>query len=331
MTKLAGATASREELEAIRSLRVGGVILFGPNVVDAAQVRALVGSLDEARRRAATRAGLEPGVLVSVDQEGGPIRNVPFAPPEETQPSLAGAGVARTRDTARATGQALRAVGISMDLGPVADLAEGPARTMAGRAFGSDPARVAPLVRASVEGLQDGGVAATAKHFPGFGAATANSDEAVAYVDRDASELGAVDLAPFRAAVAGGVDVVMVSHGIHRALGSTRPGIIDPRVATTLLRDELGFEGVAMTDSMNAKGFREAWGDTVPRACPAAVGAGIDLLLLTGTIETALLCRERILEAVERGALDEVRVREAAARVDALRGRVAIGASPSVD
>lgn len=327
MTKLVGPTASEEELEAIRTLQLGGVILFGWNVVDRDQLRALAASLDDARRPAARAAGLPTGVLVSVDQEGGTIRNVPFAPPELTQPQLGTGSTADARTVAQATGRALRDAGVNMDLGPVADLAQPPNRTMAGRAFGADPRDAAPFVAATVSGLQDGGVAAVAKHFPGFGASTANSDEAVAYVDRTRPELAAEELVTFRAAIDAGVDSIMVSHGIHRELGSALPGIVDPAIATGLLRDELGFTGVAMTDSMNARGFREAWGDTVPRACPAAVEAGIDLLLLTGSLETARLCRARIITAVRDGSLDEDRVREAARRVIELRSRRAGSAS----
>ena len=323
MTKLAGAAPTAEELRAVRSLQVGGIVLFGPSVVDQAQLRRLVEQLDAARRPSAARAGLPERVLVSVDQEGGAIRNVPFAPPERTQPQLAAAGTAAAREAALETGRGLRAAGVSMDLGPVADLASPPNRTMAGRSFGTEPGPVAALVAASVEGLQAGGVAAVAKHFPGFGASTANSDEAVAYVDRSVEQLRSEELPSFRAAIAAHVDAIMVSHGVHRELGSELPGTVDPRIATRLLRDELGYEGVAMTDSMNARGFREAWGDTVPRACPVSIAAGIDLLLLTGSIETARLCRRRILDAVADGTLPEARVREAAERVRVLKARVA--------
>lgn len=322
MTKLVGLTASEEELQAVRRLQVGGIILFGPSVRDEPQLRALLTSLDAARAPAARRAGLHPRLVVSVDQEGGPIRNIPFAPPELSQSSLADRPIEEAHAAALATGKALADLGIGVDLGPVADLEQPPNRTMIGRSFGPDPSTVAPYIRATVEGLEQGGVAATAKHFPGFGASTANSDEAVAYVDRTREQLRAEELVPFRAAIAADVDAVMVSHGIHRGLGSSRPGILDPKIVTDLLRTELGFEGVAMTDSMNARGFRESWGDTVPRACPVALAAGIDLLLLTGSIETARSCRERILDAVADGSLPEERVREAARRILELRVRV---------
>ena len=324
MTKLVGPTANEEELRAVARLQVGGIILFGPSVVDEPQLRALLGSLRKARTGAATRAGLPPGLLVSVDQEGGSIRNVPFAPPDYTQPRLAETGdVGLARSEAKATGAALSALGITMDLGPVADLVQPPNRTMVGRSFGADPKTVASFIAPTVQGLEEGGVAAAAKHFPGFGASTANSDEAVAYVDRTLAELRREELVPFRAAIKAGTSAIMVSHGIHRELGSTLPGTLDPKISTTLLRDELGFEGVAMTDSMNARGLREAWGDTVPRACPVSIAAGIDLMLLTGTIETARLCRARILDAVRSGDLPEARVREAARRVIELRMRTA--------
>ena len=324
MTKLVGPTANAEELQAISRLQVGGIILFGPSVVDEPQLQTLLGSLRTARASAATRAGLPAGLLVSVDQEGGSIRNVPFAPPEYTQPRLTDTGdVALATSEALATGRALHELGITMDLGPVADLVQPPNRTMIGRSFGPDPKSVARFITATVRGLEQGGVAATAKHFPGFGASTANSDEDVAHVDRSLADLRREELVPFRAAIAAGTSAIMVSHGIHRELGSTLPGTLDPKIATKLLREELGFTGVAITDSMNAKGLREAWGDTVPRACPVAIAAGIDLMLLTGTIETARLCRERILEAVRTGELSEARVREAARRVIELRTRTA--------
>lgn len=316
MTKLEGTAATTEELASIRSHHLGGIILFGANVADEAQLRSLLQTVGRARR-AATSARV--GLVVSVDQEGGDIRNVPFAPPEQSQPELAGGGPSQTRATALATGRGLRALGITMVLGPVADLAAPPNRTMTGRSFGEDARAAAPHVAAYVRGLQAGGVAAAAKHFPGFGASTANSDEAVAWVDRTRAQLLAEELVPFRAAVAAQTAAVMVSHGIHRQLGSTLPGTLDRRVATGLLRGDLGYEGVAMTDSMNAIGMREAWGGTVPEACPQAVGAGIDLVLLTGSMETARKCQERLVDAVRGGSLPIARLREAVARVLALQ------------
>lgn len=322
MTKLDAEALTPDERAAVRTGMVGGVILFGWNVQSPAQVRALTRELQSSRRIAVRGSTLDPTLLISVDQEGGAIRNVPFAPPSVTQPQLASASPERARSEARATGRALRDVGINIDLGPVADLASAPNQTMSRRAFGSDPSAAARLVSASVAGLQEAGVAAAAKHFPGFGASSANSDEAVAYVDRSLEELREAELVPFRAAIQARAHVIMVSHGIHRSLGSTLPGTLDPRISTKLLRDELGFEGVAMTDSMNARGMRDAWGRTVPQACPRALAAGIDLLLLTGTLETARLCRARIIDAVADGTLSAERVREAAERVGVLRERV---------
>src|SRR5690606_25904896 len=158
---LVGPVASDDELEAIGSLHVGGIILFGPNVVDEPQLQRLVDSLDQARASAARDAGLPPGALVSVDPEGGPLRNGAVAPPARTQPQLAAGTVEAARDEALAAGRALRRAGVGVDLGPVADLAQGPRRTMAFRSFGEQPARAGSFVAATVEGLQEGGVAAT--------------------------------------------------------------------------------------------------------------------------------------------------------------------------
>lgn len=324
MTKLVGAQATSTELDAIRSLQLGGVILFSWNVVDQAQLLKLTRSLTAARAPAARRAGLPINMLVSVDQEGGAIRNVPFAPPEENQQIIASSSTRHAVQVGKATGEALVSVGVSMDLGPVADLAQPPNHTMASRAFSDDPQVAGRFVEATVRGLQESGVSAVVKHFPGFGASTANSDQDIAFVDRSRAELLKHELVPFRRAFQAGVDVVMVSHAVHRTLGSTMPGTIDPKISMSLLRDQLGYDGVAMTDSMNARGFRNVWNDTVPRACPRAISAGIDLVLLTGSLETARLCRARIVDALHEGTLSEERFREAASRVIALRQRHSI-------
>jgi beta-N-acetylhexosaminidase len=312
MTKFLGSVPSVEELAALRTRRLGGVILFGWNVQDATQLRAFTKQLQDAR------PGGSP-VLISVDQEGGAIRNVPFAPPEHTQPEIAADRLIDPRNVGTATADGLRDVGVNMDLGPVADLASPPNRTMAGRAFGSDPEQVAPLVGQTVAGMAAGRIASTPKHFPGFGASTQNSDNGIAYVDRTLEQLRGSELLPFESAVSYGASVIMVSHGILRGEGRTLPGTVDPYVATKLLRGELHFAGVAMTDSMNAKGFRDAWGKTVPQACPAAIAAGIDLVLLTGSLETATLCRTRILAALADGSLPRDRFEQAVCRVDVLR------------
>ena len=323
MTKFTGATPTAEELAAIRSGSLGGVILFGWNVQGPTQLRAFTQALNAARAPAARRAGLPQNVLVSVDQEGGAIRNIPFAPPESTQPQLAMSRTDDTKAVGVSTGRAMREVGVSMVLGPVADLAEGPNRTMAGRSFGSDGETVGSFVAANVQGLQLTKVAAVVKHFPGFGASSENSDNGVARIDLPRATLEANDLRPFAAAIDAKVDVIMVSHGIYAGLDSKLPAVLEPKIVTDLLRTQLGFEGVAMTDSMNAKGFRDAWGSTVPAACPVAIAAGIDLVLVTGSLETASLCRRQIVDAVKAGTLPAARVREAAHRVEQLRTRVA--------
>jgi beta-N-acetylhexosaminidase len=329
MTKLVGPTIAPDELAAIKSGVMGGIILFGPNVTDATQLLKLTADLNAARGPHAKALGLPPGMLISVDQEGGAIRNIPFAPPESTQPEIAGRGDQNEpRAIGTSTGQALGEMGVNMVLGPVADLVEGPNRTMAGRSFGSEGADVAPLVSATIEGEQQRSIASVAKHFPGFGASSQNSDNGVARIALTKQQLEGNDLLPFKAAIHSKVDVIMVSHGLYAAYDSEVPAILEPKIVTDLLRDQLGFDGVAMTDSMNAKGFRDAWGSTVPAACPAALKAGIDLLLLTGSLETATLCRRNIIEAVQAGTLSAGRVREAARRVEALRTKVATGSAP---
>jgi beta-N-acetylhexosaminidase len=166
-------------------------------------------------------------------------------------------------------------------------------------------------------------VATSPKHFPGFGGSTINSDFGVAKIDRTAQQLEA-DLKPFRAVIKANAATIMVSHGIYSALDPDLPASLSAPIVTELLRKELGYEGVAMTDSLNASGLRGAWKSTVPRACVEAVRAGIDLVLLTGSLETARLCRQRITRAVYSGEVSEERLNEAATRVVALKRSVGL-------
>ena len=325
MTKLEGQSLSPADRAAIERQHLGGVILFGYNYSSREQLRDMLVDVQRAGQ-AGNRKHV--GMLVSIDQEGGAIRRLADLPPEESQVQLAAVGdIAAARRAGASAGRALGSVGINLNLAPVADLALPPERTMAHRSFGADPDQVGRFVGAAVLGIEGAGVSAAVKHFPGFGGATANSDDAVARVTRSRAELND-DLVPFAAAVAADVDAVMVSHAIYPALGATLPATIAPQVIEPILRNQLGYEGVAMTDSMNAKGLRGAWRGTVPQACVEAVVNGIDLVLLTGSMETARLCRQRIVDAVESGRISQERLETAVLRVLELKRKHQLVALP---
>jgi beta-N-acetylhexosaminidase len=298
-----GTVAPQYVLDALRERRAAGVILFGGNVATPEQLRALTSSL--------RAQGGRP--IVAVDQEGGSIRIVPWAPPSRSQPEQAATGTAGL--SARKAARALRAAGITVSLAPVADVPSVPGAALASRAFSRDPVRTSAAVSAAVRGWRSGGVAATAKHFPGLGGARRNTDDAPVTVLRSRARLEAVDLPPFEAAIRAGVPLVMVGHARYRALDPQRIASQSRPILEGLLRDELGFRGVVITDSMEAAASLAT--GSITSASERAVRAGADLVLLTGRGSYGPVYRH-LLAVAQRSPSFRERVRESAARVLAL-------------
>jgi beta-N-acetylhexosaminidase len=284
----------------LRARETAGVILFGFNSGTAAGWRGLTRQMREAGHGRA---------LVMVDQEGGDIRTVQHVGPAAGQPFQG--GPAEVRRAARSAGRGLRAAGINVNLAPVADLPR-PGSVMAGRAFAGDERGIAVRTRASIRGLRDARVAATAKHFPGLGAATVNTDDGPATVRSPIAR----DLVPFRAAIDEGVPLVMLSHASYPALDSRRIASQSRAVVTGLLRERLGFEGVIVTDSMEAEAVISRSG--VAEAAERAVRAGADLVLMTGSASWNDVFPRLLAEARSDPAFRK-RIREGAARVLALK------------
>jgi beta-N-acetylhexosaminidase len=277
-----------------RRLRAGetaGVILFGFNAGSPPEWRRLTGALQRNARN---------GALVMVDQEGGDVRTVAWAGPASGQP-LQGTP-SEVRASARAAALQLRAAGVNVNLAPVADT---PGGVMQARAFAG---AVAVSAKAAIGGMWSARLAATAKHFPGMGRADANTD--------DATATSAPELGPFRAAIGGGVPLVMLSHALYPGLDANRIASQSPRIATDLLRGELGFDGVVITDSLEAQAVLDRSGVAV--AAQRSLRAGADLILMTGSaswndVFPRLLARARNSPAFRQ------RVRRSAARVLALK------------
>jgi beta-N-acetylhexosaminidase len=294
----------------LRDRTAAGVILFGENAASPGQLRALTGSLQ--------RAG-GGSVVVSTDQEGGAVRILRFAAPDTGQRDQATR--AQARDAARSAARDLRRLGINVNLAPVADVPGAGRSAVAGRAFPGDARSVAGLVTAAVRGAAAGGGAATAKHFPGLGAAPANTDAEPVSIDRPAATLRAQDLPPFRAAVAAGVPLVMVSHALYPALDPSRIASQSRILLRRVLRDELGFSGAVVTDSMEARAVIRR--SPVDQAAVRSVAAGVDLVLMTGPGSYRLVF-PRLLREARRSAQFRARVRDAAARVLALKARLGL-------
>jgi beta-N-acetylhexosaminidase len=296
--------------DALRGRRAAGVILFGGNIASPAQLRRLTADL----RRGSWRP------IVAVDQEGGSIRRVRWAGPVRTAAQQAAAGAVRADATAAA--RELRDAGITVTFAPVADVPSVRSSSVANRVFSRDPAVVSASVRAAIRGWRSGGIAATAKHFPGLGAAPVTTDDVIVTIARSRAALDAVDLPPFRAAIVAGVPLVMVGHARYPALDRARIASQSRPVIEGLLRAELGFRGVVVTDSMEAQASLST--GSITTVSERAVRAGADLVLLTGRGSYRPVYAH-LLEVARRDPAFRDRVRESSARVLALKTR---GASP---
>jgi beta-N-acetylhexosaminidase len=290
---------------ALRAGRAAGVILFKDNIASRAALPRLVRGLQRAAGGSA---------LVSTDQEGGAIRNLPWAGPAAGQ--AAEATPQRATAEARGAARDLRAGGVNVNLAPVADVAEGAGSVMRGRAFPGDAEQVAALTRAAVRGYRGTHVAATVKHFPGLGAATENTDDAPVSLTRTPQQLLGEDLPPFRAAIAAGVPLVMASHALYPSLDGSAIASQSRYVLQRLLRERLGFGGVIVTDSLEARAVTERSGPA--EAAVRSVRAGADLVLTTGAGSHLRVLRAIIAEA-RRSPAFRRRVAESAARVLALK------------
>lgn len=287
----------------IRRGEAAGVLLFGANVRSIAQVRSLTRELQGIRRP----RGLRSPLVVMVDQEGGLVKRLPGAP-TLSPPQMRSSAVARNQG--RRTARTLRAAGVNVDLAPVADVARpGSQMEEEGRSFGRSSRTVGRRVRAFVGGLQAGGVAGTAKHFPGFGAASANTDSARVVIRTPLRRLRRVDIPPFSVSRA---PLVMTSSAIYPAL-DPQPGLLSRRVVTVELRRRLGFGGVVVADSLDARALagRRA-------VAERAVRAGNDLLLFT-TYLTSARAVEALGRAYRAGRLSRAAGEAALRRVLALR------------
>jgi beta-N-acetylhexosaminidase len=269
MTAFAGHRLDADLLARIHRGEVGGLIVFGANYGSNGQLRAAI-----ATAQAAARASGQPPLLIATDQEGGPVRRLP-APPAQPAASLARRGASGVQSQAGLAARALSTVGINVDLAPVADVPASANSFLGSRAFSPDRFQVARLTRAFVTGLQGGRVAATAKHFPGLGTAPGDTDTATITITSARPEL-ARRLLPFRVAVDAGTKLVMVSSAIYPAYDQAAPAALSPAIVTGLLRRQLGFRGVVITDSLESPAI-------VASATPAtrALKAGVDMLLYT--------------------------------------------------
>ena len=299
---------------------LAGVTLFGQNLSAPGQIAALTAALRDASAGVA-----EP--VIAIDEEGGDVTRVAYAD-GSPYPGNAALGavddVELTRSVYGAIGADLAGLGINLDLAPCADVlgtADSPA--VGTRSFGAGTALVARHTAAAVAGLQGAGVAACTKHFPGHGRTGTDTHEALATIEGSLADLRRRDLPPFAAAIAAGTIAVMPSHLRLPELTGDLPASVSVAAITGLLRGELGFTGVIVSDALEMRATRDMFG--IPGAAVRAVAAGTDLVCLgrAGSEEEYLAVRAALVAAAQDGTLDPGRLEEAVDRVARLRGGLA--------
>ena len=319
--------------ERLHAAPAAGFTLFRePNLRTPRQVHRLTTGLQAAARARPGSDGLP--LLIATDQEGGQLLALgegftPFAGPM----AIGATGDADLAErVGRAIGRELRAVGVNVNYAPVLDVAVNPANPSLGiRSFGDDQFKAGRLAAAWLGGLQSVGVAGTGKHFPGTGGAGVDTHHALAIVDRSREDLDALELVPFKAAITAGLKLMMSGHFASPGLTGNRglPGTLSRQVMDELLRDELGFEGVSITDALDMKALPQDATQAVDVL--AAVRAGVDLLLATPDRGA----QRRIESALRRAAavelFDPARLRTSAARIEALRRWLASFEDPPVE
>ena len=317
-----GLTPPTRLLRWIRAGQVAGVIFFGGNIASPAQLGGVVAELDRANASPHNPLRHYP-LLLMTDQEGGLVRRLPGAPGlSEREIGAALHPAAAAKSAGRGAGQNLAGVGLNVNLAPVLDVYRTPGDfdDQFGRSYSTSARQVSRLGADFIRAQQATGVAATAKHFPGLGAAATaqNTDEQPVTLDVPLSVLRGTDEYPYRAAIRAGVKLVMVSWAVYPALDPGVPAGLSAKVVGGELRQRLGFAGVTITDALEA-GALQAYGTTRHRATLAA-GAGMDLILCSARqAAQGNQARIALSEGYQRGKLNQAAFRAAVQRVLALR------------
>ena len=299
--------------QALAAYPVGGLVYFQKNLLSADQTREMI-----ANSQAFAQGACGLPLFVGVDEEGGTVSriggNTGFDIPNEGNMADVGAAgdTAQAKAIAARIGGYLSDLGFNLDFAPDSDVCGDPSTdVMALRSFGTDPAIVGSMVSAQVEGFVEAGVLCSAKHFPGIGGVMGDSHEGAIVSEKTLDELRDWELAPFKAAIDAGVPMVMVGHlTAPNAFGSDVPASLNPAAVTDLLRGELGFQGLVITDSLSMG----AVGDfcTPDQAGVAALEAGADLVLMPEDFAAAY---QGVLDAVSEGALSEERIDQSVLRI----------------
>ncbi|WP_336322553.1 glycoside hydrolase family 3 protein [Streptomyces lavendofoliae] len=317
----------RTAAELIAKYHVGGIIYFSwaHNTRDPHQIADLSNGI----QRAALDRSTPVPVLISIDQEHGIVARI--GEPATLMPGAMALGAGGSRSDARraahVAGSELAAMGVRQNYAPVADVNVNPANPVIGvRSFGSDPRAVAGMVAAQVSGYQRAGIAATSKHFPGHGDTSVDSHYGLPTITHTREQWRALDAPPFRAAIAAGIDSIMTAHIVVPALDPAEdPATLSRPILTGILREQLGYDGVVVTDSLGMEGVRTKYGDD--RVPVLALKAGCDQLLNPPKLDVAW---NAVLKAVRNGEISEARVDESILRILRLKAKLGLFHEPYV-
>ncbi len=307
--------------EAVNAYPVGGVIYFSQNLQDPDQTRTM---LENTQRYAMERTGIP--IFLSVDEEGGQVARVGSNPAFGVEKIGNMSDVGSRGDTQEAyeigstIGTYLSDLGFNMDAAPDTDVLTNPENQVVKyRSFGSDPELVARMAAAELKGLNDQGIIGMYKHFPGHGGTTADSHEGYAYVDDTQEELKSGAFIPFQDGIDNGIQVIMVSHiSCPNVTGDNTPATLSEMMITDILRGEMGFDGMVITDALNMGAITAQYSSS--EAAVAALNAGADMLLMPEDFQSAY---KGVLSAVESGTVSEARIDESVRRI--LEVKVSLG------
>ena len=314
MVGFMGTTVTPELTSFIKEYKPGGVILFSRNLESVEQIVELTNDLQ--------RSSPQSPLLISIDQEGGRVSRLPkgftIFPPCEL--------IGRCNSTelayaaAATTAKELRAVGINMNMAPVLDVNSNPANPVIGdRAFGSVSDLVSEMALATAAGLQDNKVVACGKHFPGHGDTNADSHKELPVVEASRERLEAVELPPFRRAAAAGVETMMTAHVLYKALDDRLPATLSPEIITHLLREQIGYDGVVLTDDLEMHAIVDHYGPG--DAAVRALLAGCDVLLICKDRDREISAFESVEKAVASGTIATARLDQSVMRIQRVKQR----------
>jgi beta-N-acetylhexosaminidase len=313
VVRMEGLTPSADLLGRIRRGEVGGIILFGSNVTTPSAMVALTAKL-----RAASAAGGQPPLLIAVDQEGGSVKRIPWAPPTLSPPEMGRTYSRVARAQGASTATALHGLGINVDFAPVADVPASTASFMylEGRTFSFSATTTALVANAFATGLKSGAVVPTMKHFPGIGFATRNTDVYVVSITASRTAL-APGLLPYRTAISQHIPMIMLSNATYPAYDTHNAAGWSHAIAVTLLRHDLGFTGVTITDSLD--GTAKARGLWTRVLAVSAARAGTDMILTTGSEPSTRGVYATLLKQAQEGLIPISTLRASYDRILALK------------